>query len=405
MVREASGIGRPLSGDGGPAPFHILLRMAGAGQTYDAIVVGVGGMGSATLYELARRGVRALGIEQFRSGHDRGSSHGETRIIRMAYYEDLAYVPLLQRAFTNWRALEVLTGERLLTVTGSIDAGPPESLVFAGSLESCRTFDLRHEVLTSRELTARCPGYAFPPETMAVLQPDGGYLEPARCVRAYAAAAVSLGATLHQDERVLGWEADDSGVTVRTDAGEYHAETLVLSAGAWLSKLAPELGPLAAPERQVVAWFDAGTGGLFEPERFPVFNASLPEGRYYGFPAVHGEGLKIGRYHHLDEPADPDALDREVHPRDIEVPQDCVSRYFTGAGAFTKASVCMFTNTPDEHFVIDRLPREPRVVVVSPCSGHGFKFCSVIGEVVADLVVDGETKFDISLFRLGRFAA
>jgi sarcosine oxidase len=378
--------------------------MAGAGQTYDAIVVGVGGMGSATLYELARRGVRALGIEQFRLGHDRGSSHGETRIIRLAYYEDLAYVPLLQRAFVNWRALEALSGEHLLTVTGSIDAGPPESQVFAGSLESCKTFGLPHEVLTSRELTEHFPGYAFPPGTMAVLQPDGGYLEPERCVGAYAAAARSLGASLHEDERVLGWETDDSGVTVRTGAGRYRAETLVLSAGAWLAGLAPDLAALAAPERQVVAWFDAGKLGLFEPQRFPVFNAALPEGRYYGFPAVHGEGLKVGRYHHLDEPADPDALDREIHPRDTAILRDCVSRYFPGAGAFTKASVCMFTNTPDEHFVIDRLPGEPRVLVVSPCSGHGFKFASVVGEVVADLVVDGETQFDISLFGLGRFA-
>lgn len=360
-------------------------------------------MGSAALYELARRGVRTLGIEQFRPGHDRGSSHGETRIIRLAYYEDLAYVPLLQRAFANWRALQQVSGEPLLTVTGSIDAGLPESRVFSGSLDSCRTFELAHEVLTGRELAARFPGYAFPAETMAVLQPDGGYLQPERCVRAYAKAAEQLGATLREDEKVLGWEAVDGGVTVRTDAGEYRAETLVLSAGAWLAGLVPELAPLAVPERQVVGWFEAGNRGLFERERFPVFNAELGEGRYYGFPAVDGEGLKVGRYHHLEEAADPDSLDREVHPRDIEVLQDCVSRYFPGAGALRKASVCMFTNTPDEHFVVDRLPDEPQVLVVSPCSGHGFKFCSVIGEVVADLVVEGETGFDISLFRLGRF--
>lgn len=202
---------------------------------------------------------------------------------------------------------------------------------------------------------------------------------------------------------MFAWEADDGGVSVRTDAGEYRAETVVLSAGAWLGSLVPQLARLATAERQVVGWFEGGERGYFDRERFPVFNAALPEGRYYGFPNVDGEGLKVGRYHHLEEAADPDSLDREVHPRDIEVLQECVSRYFPAAGAFRKASVCMFTNTPDEHFIIDCLPGEPRVLVVSPCSGHGFKFCSVVEEVVADLVVEGETPFDISLFGLGRF--
>ncbi len=372
---------------------------------YDVIVVGVGGMGSATVYELARRGARVLGIDQFQPGHDRGSSHGESRIIRLAYYEHLAYVPLLQRAFANWRALEVVVGERLLTTTGSIDAGPEDSEVFRGSLTSCQTFGLPHEVLTASELTWRFPGYRFPADSMAVFQPDGGYLEPERAIRAYVAAALELGAEIHHDERVVGWEAGAAAVTVRTGSAQYQAPTLVLSVGAWLSKLIPGLAALAVPERQVVAWFDGGRSGHFAEKRFPVFNAALAEGRYYGFPSIHGQGLKVGRYHHLRELADPNALDREVHERDLEPLAALVSRYFPAAEEVVKASVCMFTNTPDEHFIIDRLPGEPRVLVVSPCSGHGFKFASVVGEIAADLALEGQTRHDISLFRLARFKA
>jgi sarcosine oxidase len=374
-------------------------------ERYDVIVAGVGGMGSATLFELSCRGARTLGIEQFRCGHDRGSSHGETRIIRLAYYEHLAYVPLLRRAYARWRELESLTGERMLVTTGSIDAGPPDSKVFAGSLESCLKFELPHEVLTGAELSARFPAFNLPRDTMAVLQADGGYLRPERAVVALANAARAQGATIHENESVVAWETTSGGVRVRTAAGDYWADTLVISAGAWLASLVPSLAPAAVPERQVVAWFDTPPGGLFDPVRFPVFNVALPEGRYYGFPSIDEQGFKVGRYHHLEEQVAPARLDRRIHDRDLDALRACVTRYFPAAGDVRKASVCMFTNTPDEHFIIDRLPHDPRVFVVSPCSGHGFKFCSVVGEIVADLVLDQATTHDISLFALSRLSS
>ncbi|HEU5432834.1 MAG TPA: N-methyl-L-tryptophan oxidase, partial [Thermomicrobiales bacterium] len=261
---------------------------------YDAIVLGVGAMGSAACWQLARRGARVLGLEQFDIPHEYGSSHGVTRIIRLAYYEHPSYVPLLRRAFDLWRELERTSGRRLLIVTGTVDASGPDEAVFRGSLASCRAYGLPHDVLTSAELTRRYPGYRLPPDHLALFQPDGGFLLPEECIVAHVEGALAAGATIRARERVLGWEAAGDGVRVTTDRGVYDGRRLIVAAGAWIGQVVPALAGLVEPERQALAWFQPTRPEWFAPARFPVFNLTVPEGRYYGFP-VHGvPGFKIG---------------------------------------------------------------------------------------------------------------
>ena len=270
-----------------------------ASRQFDVIVVGVGGMGSATVYQLARRGKRVLGLERFSVPNDMGSSHGITRIIRLAYFEHPSYVPLLRRSYELWRELQQAAGEQLLHITGSVDAGTRESKVFQGSLRSCALHDLPHEVLTSAELSRRFPGYRLPDDVMAVFQPDGGFLLPERCVVGHVAAAQALGAEVHVHEQVLGWEPLGDGVRVRTNLGSYAAERLVVTAGAWASSLVDRLAGLAQAERQVVGWFQPLVPERFAVGRFPVFNLTVEEGHFYGFPAFGLPALKVVIAPHL----------------------------------------------------------------------------------------------------------
>ena len=375
---------------------------------YDAIVVGLGGMGSAALYHLAKRGSNALGIDQFEIPHTLGSSHGLTRIIRLAYYEDLSYVPLLRRSYELWAELEREFGQQLFYQTGSIDMGPAGSEVFRGSLRSCLENDFAHEVLDSRQLSLRFPGYRMPAETMAVFQPQGGLLLPELCISAHAQLARHHGAEIHSGERVLDWEIlADERVALRTDAGRYIAGKLVICGGAWAYKLVSQLAKVAVPERQALIWLAPKQPAWFGLERFPVWNAQVEEGRYYGLPEFNpsGEtpGMKLGRYHHRGETCDPDSVDRALYEADEALLRDFAERYFPdGAGETLDMAVCMFTNTPDEHFVLDVLPGAPQVSVAAGFSGHGFKMASVVGEIMADLAQRGETRHDIALHRLAR---
>lgn len=369
---------------------------------YDAIVVGVGGFGSAALYHLARRGRRVLGLERFDVPHDLGSSGGITRIIRLAYYEHSSYVPLLVRSYELWRELEAEAGERLLLITGSVDASDEDGRIFSGSLASCVEHGLPHEVLTAEELAVRFPGYRLPAGTMAMLQPEGGFLLPERCVVAHVEQAIAAGAEVRAREQVLGWEPAGDAVRIRTDRGEYEADRLVLAGGAWMSEL---MGlPLVQAERQVLGWFQPLRPELFTPERFPVFNLELDEGHFYGFPIYGIPGFKLGRYHHLGEQVDPDEVDRTPRADDEAGLRSFAERYFPdAAGPTTTLKACLFENTPDEHFVVDVHPEAPNVVCLGGGSGHGFKFCSVLGEIAADLALEGETAHDIGLLRLARF--
>jgi sarcosine oxidase len=373
---------------------------------YDDIVIGLGGMGSATAAHLARRGRRVLGLEQYDLLHERGSSHGLTRIIRLAYHEDPAYVPLLRRAYELWHALEAESGERLLVTTGSLEGGPEDGPTFRGALEAARLHGLPHEVLDAREMARRFPAYrGFGDETRAVLQPDGGFLLAERCVLAHVNSALRHGAELRFREPVLAWEpTPEGGVRVTTQRGTEEADRLVVCAGAWAGRLVAPLAAVAAPERQVLAWLQPTRPERFEPAVFPVFLIDVDEGSYYGFPVHDVPGFKFGRYHHREEPMDPDSADRSADTRDEELLRSFAERYFPdGAGPTVMLKACIFTNTPDEHFILDTLPDMPQVSVAAGFSGHGFKFCSVVGEVMADLAMHGATSHDIGLFRLARF--
>lgn len=371
---------------------------------YDAIVIGVGGMGSAAVYHLARRGWKVLGLEQYGIPHDLGSSHGHSRMIRYTLQEHPSYVPLVRRAYELWHQLEDAAGQTLLVTTGSVRAGPPDSRFFQGAKEACDVHGIPYEILTSAEINKRFPGYRFPEEISSVYQADGGFLLPERCILEHVRAAKEAGAEVHDWETVQNWQPDGEGVTVHTDRDAYTTGRLVITAGAWAAKLTPQVARYAMPERQVLGWFQPERPDLFRPESFPVFGIWTEQGRYYGFPSYGVPGFKIGRAHHLRQQVDPDRMDREVHAEDEEILRQFTSRYFPlGAGPALTLTTCMYTNTPDEHFIIDVLPSHPQVSVAAGFSGHGFKFASVIGEIMADLAQRGETSHDIGLFRLDRF--
>ncbi len=371
---------------------------------YDVIVIGMGGMGSAAVHQLAKSGQRVLGLERFDIPHERGSSHGVNRIIRLAYYEDPAYVPFMKRGYQLWRELEQEVGEQLLYITGSIDAGPEQSEVFQGSYRSCLEHGLPHTVLDHAELRERFPGYHLPAGHYALFQEEGGFLLSERCIVRQVTAAQARGAEVRAREKVLDWQAGPDGVTVRTDRARYQAGALVITAGAWSSTLVPGLDERAIPERQVLGWFQPTRPEHFTPESFPVFNLLVDEGRYYGFPVFATPGFKIGRYHHLEEQVDPDGMSRAVHRRDEEILRACVSRYFPDADGPTMAlKTCMFTNSPDEHFVIGHHPSHPQVSFAAGFSGHGFKFCSAVGEVLAELATQGSSEHALELFAPERY--
>ncbi len=372
-------------------------------ERYDVVVVGIGGMGSAALYHVARRGKRALGLERFDIPHELGSSHGITRIIRLAYFEHSAYVPLVRRAYELWRELEAGTGEQLLHVTGAVEGGPR---IFEGALRSCHEHGLPHETLDGREIGRRFPGYRLPPDLPLVYQPDGGFLLPERCIDAHVSGARAQGAVIETNERVLEWADGENGVRVRTDRRTVEAERLVLTAGAYSQEVARLPPGSVTAQRQVLAWFQPLEPDLFTPSRFPVFNVALEEGHLYGFPEFGAPGFKVGFYDHHGERGDPDLLSRVTTPADEAVLRPFAECYFpAGTGPTLALKACLFELSPDEHFLVDRHPESEHAVFGAGFSGHGFKFCSVVGEILADLALTGETRHDIEFLRASRFEA
>jgi sarcosine oxidase len=362
-------------------------------------------MGAAACWQLARRGVRVLGLERFDIPHAMGSSHAVNRIIRLAYFEHTSYVPLLRRAYELWREAEQLAGEQLLYVTGSLDIGTATSDILQGALASCREHCLFHEPLDAEAVNRRFPGYRLPAEYGAVYQPDGGFVASERAIVHHVWMAQAHGAEIRAREPMLSWEPTaGGGVRVKTARGTYDAGQLVLSTGAWIGEHVPALKTTAIPERQVLGWFQPKRPELYKLGAFPVSNFKSSVGHFYQFPIWHVPGFKIGLYHHLGEKGAADTLSREPTQDDEAALRRGLERYFPDAnGALMGLRACLFTNTPDEHFVVDRLPASPQVVVASPCSGHGYKFASVMGEILADLATGKTSKFDLDLFRLGRF--
>jgi sarcosine oxidase len=370
--------------------------------TADVIVLGVGGMGSAACFELARRGARVVGLEQFGLAHSRGSSHGRTRIIRTAYYEHPDYVPLLRRAWDRWYELEQLTGRHLLTECPCLSVGPAGSEVVTGVRAAAREHALAVENLTAAEVNRRYP-FRFPDDHAGVLEQAAGFLAVEDCVRAHADAAAGQGAVLRTEEAVRSWAAIGDGVEVVTDRGTYHAARLVVTAGAWATRVLADLGVSLTVMRQVLTWFRTDPV-LVRRDRFPVFLADVPGGPFYGLPAVDADGLKVARHYGAPELLDPDGVDWQTVPTDFAPVHDFLRTYTTlPHWSPAHAEVCQYTLTPDRHFVIDRHPAHPQVAVACGFSGHGFKFASVVGEILADLALTGRTALPIGMFAADRF--
>lgn len=387
-------------------------------MSYDVAVIGLGAMGSAAAYELARRGARVLGIEALTPAHELGSSGGLTRIIRLAYFEHPDYVPLLRAAWQRWPQLEEEAEDTLMLVTTGIYAGRQGSSVLDGSLKSAQTHDLPHELLDAAEAGRRFPAIAFD-EDMAVLhEPLAGILFPSRCINAHLRLAARHGAELHFEERVTGWATDGDGLRLTTDRGFYQAGKLIIAAGAWLPGLVPELALPLTVERNPLFWFEpVSSADLFAADRLPVWILELDsEYAFYGFPtlpaqrptrggqrAMEAQGAKVSR-HHGGRVVDPETVDRQATEEDEQVVRGFMQRHMPLAnGRRLDSRVCMYTNTPDFHFILDFHPADPRVVIASPCSGHGFKFSNVIGSIAADLVLEGITSHEIGFLSLSRF--
>ena len=368
--------------------------------SYDVVVVGLGAMGSGAAFHLARSGRSVLGLDRFTPPHSYGSSHGQTRIIREAYFEHPLYVPLVQRAYELWAELERLSGRDLMRITGGLMIGRPDGVLVSGARRSAEQHRLRYELLTSTEVPTRFPALRPADDMVALWEPRAGILFPEACVDAHLVLAQTHGATLRYDEPVVSWRSDGDGVRVVTEQGEYRAGQLLLTAGGWIRTLVPELNLPFSVERQVVYRFEPRAHPeSFAPARCPIHLwETAPQNFFYGFPDL-GSGVKVAR-HHAGEVADPDQIRREVSDAELAVIRELVRRFLPDAdGALRSAEVCTYTNTPDEHFWIDRHPEQPQVMIASPCSGHGFKFSSVIGEVLAELLIGGQSRFDLSLFR------
>ena len=373
-------------------------------MTWDVIVIGVGGMGSAVTYQLAARGRKVLALEQHNILHDLGASHGINRMIRLAYAEDPGYVRMIQRSYHLWRDLGRKVKERLLFITGGIDAGAENSWIVQGSLKSCVEHKLKYELLTSRELNKRYPAFRLPKSMVAVYQPQGGFVLAERSIVAHVSLALDLGAEIHAREQVRDWQVKKGIVTVRTNRGSYRAKRLVITAGPWTADTINRLNGIVRPERQVLLWVQPKRPELFQLGALPVFYMQDRDEKFYGMPVYGIPGFKMGKYNHLREQVHPDTMDRECHPKDEQVMRKAIRKYFPDADGPTIAmKTCLFSNTRDENFILDLHPDFPEVSIAAGFSGHGFKFCPVVGEIMADLALEGGSKsFDLSLFRLDR---
>ena len=374
---------------------------------YDVAVIGLGVMGSAALSALARRGRRVVGIDRFVPGHDRGSSHGRTRIIRLGYFEHPSYVPLLRAAYPLWRALEARSGKALLTITGIVEIGPPNGELVEGTLQASKLHDLPHEVLDSRSLMARFPAFRVPEQMVGVFQPDGGFVRAEPTIEALVAEARAAGAEVCLQERVIDVAPDGDGARVRTEHETFAADRVIVAAGPWVRALMRDLPLPVKAVRQVLGWFepvDTAATGLFAPDRFPVFLLESDLGLFYGFPADGSDGVKVAQHYQDGAAVDPDTYDRQVAATDEGTIRAVLKAHLPSAdGKLLAATTCLYTMAPDGDFIIDRLPTHPQIVVASPCSGHGFKFAPLIGEILADLATEGQTVHDISRFSVSRF--
>jgi sarcosine oxidase len=378
-----------------------------AAERFDVILAGLGAMGSATAYHLARRGRRVLGLDRYGPGHTLGSYHGESRIIRELYFENPTYVPLVQRAYELWRELEAQSRQTLLHETAGLMIGLPDGKLVSGARLSAETYGLPYEILTPVEVRRRWSAFSLPESFVALVDRRAGYLRPEACVAAHQGLARASGAVLHYEEPALRWSADGAGVRVATSRAEYLADRLVLSAGAYVRPLLAELDVPLTVERQTLFWFGMSPADTrYDASAFPIYILEIEDGSTcYGFPRLP-RGLKAAVMHEGETVADPERVRRSVGDDEVQPLRRRLNRILPelAAAPVHESAVCLFTNTPDHHFLLDHHPEYPQVLISSPCSGHGFKFASAIGELQAQLLTEGSCRFDLAPFRLARFA-
>ncbi|MGF7214147.1 sarcosine oxidase [Spirosoma lacussanchae] len=382
---------------------------------FDAIVVGLGAMGSAALYQLSAQTPRVLGLDQFSPPHTMGSTHGDTRITRQAIGEGAHFVPLALRSYAIWRDLEQRTGHQLLTITGGLFVGQPNSAVamhhkpgwLDTTIRAAEQFGIPHQVLDTESLRRQFPQFRYQPGDIGYFEEEAGFLRPERCVATQLEQARQRGATVRTQERLLGFTATDGGIRVQTDQGIYHGRKLILTTGSWITESLRHspYRKLLTVNRQVLYWFDIeGDYARYTPDTLPVF--ILNERNVYGFPAVGGPagGIKLATetYEHATSPH---TVDRTVSESEIRLMyEQYVAPNFVGIGPrCVKSVVCLYTMTPDGDFIIDQHPEHPDVILASACSGHGFKHSAAVGQVLAELALEGRTGFTISPFQLSRF--
>ncbi|MQA07879.1 MAG: N-methyl-L-tryptophan oxidase [Pseudonocardiaceae bacterium] len=371
--------------------------------SYDVAVVGLGAMGSAATYHLARRGIRVLALEANTPGTALGSSHGLSRIIREAHPEGDEYVPLVQHAYGLWEELAEETGRQLLVANGGLAIGRRDSAHVQGRLDSARRHDLRHELLSAQEVNYRYPAFTLPDELVAYFDPRAGVLAPEACIAAHLEVAIRHGADLRYGEPVLEWRPNGDGVRLKTDRETYHAGRLAVTTGPWAGELLADLHLPLTTERIVNAHFDVLRPEDFTAENCPVYQLSVGEGYYYGFPAFPGQGIKLGAYNDC-ESCTPETIRRTVDAAEVGDIRNTFDRYLPAAvGAARWALTCMYTSTPDGHFIIDHHPASEHVLCAVGFGGRGFKFSSVVGEIVADLAITGRTGHPIEFLSATRF--
>ncbi len=373
--------------------------------TFDAIVLGCGAVGSAALGHLARRGLRVLGLDRFTPPHDRGSSHGRTRLIRQAYFEHPDYVPLVLRAYQQWFALEEAVGRKLYRETGLLEIGSPEGQVIAGVLASARHHNLAVDELSPGDIERRFPGFVVPDGMLGVFERHAGVLRVEDCIRAQIEQALTAGVELHAEETVQSWRVDGANVVVDTDRGRYETPRLVITAGAWAGQLLADLQVSFVVRRKPQYWF-APRGDAYRADRgTPAFLYDTPNGVFYGVPVVGPEGLKCAEHSGGAVVADPLQPGRDVDSAELSRVTGfitaCLPQLTT---RLNDHAPCMYTMSPDENFLVDLHPSHPQVSFVAGLSGHGFKFAPVLGEALADLAMTGRSELPIEFLSIKRFA-
>jgi sarcosine oxidase len=382
-------------------------------SSFDVIVIGVGSMGSAACYYLSKRGYKVLGLEQFDITHEFGSHAGQSRIIRKAYFEHPDYVPLLERAYTNWHTLEHETGEQLYFKTGLLYAGTSNNEMIKGVKDSASLYNIELEKLNHVERADRFPQFNFPENFEILFEPEAGFITPEKAIRLYATQAKQNGTTIHTNEKVVNWEKDGSIIKVKTDKNIYQCNKLIITAGAWAGKMIPSFSDKIKVTRQFVAWIKTKDQTQFALNNFPCWMVGDDDkhGCYYGFPLLDTEkfgepaGLKLA-HHYPRDITDPDKVDRQTTEDDIKNLNYCLNKYLPGVfESVLSTKICLYANSPDENFIIDKLPGyEENVSTASGFSGHGFKFASVVGEILADLAIEGKTFLPIDFLNAKRFS-